>query len=167
MNSTQLITEAYEEYRARVVRYISYKISDEETARDLAQEVFLRLLEYSQLLYKSAMENFVFTIARNLVNDYLRRHYVKQEFDRYMMDYAPTASEEPLSGVVANDIAEMELRILKQMPRQRAIIYSLRRYEEKSAQEIADMLGLSRRTVENHLYIGIHYMRETLRQCIW
>lgn len=166
MNSTQLITEAYEDYRDKVVRYISYKISDEEAARDLAQEVFLRLLEYSQLLYKNAMENFVFTIARNLVNDYLRRHYVKQEFDRYMMDYAPSATDESLSGLIADDIADMERRILQQMPRQRAIIYSLRRYEEKSAQEIADMLGLSRRTVENHLYIGTHYMRETLRRCI-
>lgn len=165
MNSAQLITEAYEEYRDKVVRFISYKISDEETARDIAQEVFLRLLEYPQLLYKNAMENFVFTIARNLVNDHLRRHYVKQEFDRYMMDYAPV-SEESLNTVIADDIADMERRILARMPRQRAIIYSLRRYEEKSAQEIADMLGLSRRTVENHLYIGTHYMRESLRQCI-
>lgn len=102
MNSTQLITEAYEDYRDKVVRYITYKISDEEAARDLAQEVFLRLLEYSQLLYKNAMENFVFTIARNLVNDYLRRHYVKQEFDRYMMDYAPSATEESLSGLIGD-----------------------------------------------------------------
>ena len=78
MKSTdELIAQAYETYRDRVAGYINYRINDEEAARDLTQEVFLRMLEYSQLIYEEAMENFIFTIARNKVNDYLRHYYVR------------------------------------------------------------------------------------------
>jgi RNA polymerase sigma-70 factor (ECF subfamily) len=52
------------------------------------------------------------------------------------------------------------------MPQQRRTIYIMRRFDEKSAKEISEELNISRRTVENHLYIGVNQMREYLRACI-
>ena len=40
------------------------------------------------------------------------------------------------------------------------------RYGDKTSTEIAEALQLSRRTVENHLYIGRRDMREFFRKCI-
>ncbi|MEY8479616.1 sigma factor-like helix-turn-helix DNA-binding protein, partial [Bacteroides acidifaciens] len=38
--------------------------------------------------------------------------------------------------------------------------------EDKSSAEIAEEMQLSRRTVENHLFIGRREMREFFRKCI-
>lgn len=167
MKSTdELIARAYETYRDRVTGYINCRINNEETSRDLTQEVFMRLLEYSQLIYESAIENFIYTIARNIVNDYLRRYYVRREFDRYMHDYATVEDAGAESGVIARDLERIELQLVESLPRQRAAVYRLKRYEELSAKEIAERLGMSVRTVENHFYIGLKQVREVMAQCI-
>lgn len=167
MKSTnELIARAYENYRDRVNAYISVRVNDEETSRDLTQDVFMRLLDYSQVIYENAIESFIFTIARNIVNDHLRRHYVRQEFDRYMQDYAPVADVSLENSIVWRDLAALELKTVETFPRMRAAVYRLKRYEELPAKEIAQKLGVSVRTVENHYYAGLKQMRETLANVI-
>ena len=46
----QLIEDAYQEYRQSVASYIYYKIGNKETSEDLAQDVFLRLMDYRQIV---------------------------------------------------------------------------------------------------------------------
>lgn len=167
MKSTnELIARAYETYRDRVAGYISYRINDEEAARDLTQEVFLRMLEYSQLIYEEAMENFIFTIARNKVNDYLRHHYVRNEFDRYMHDYAPVAEDTTEQIVAYRELECIEQKCIASLPAQRAKVYMLKRYDDLSAKEISERLGMSVRTVENHYYMGLRQVRSAIAACI-
>jgi RNA polymerase sigma-70 factor (ECF subfamily) len=40
------------------------------------------------------------------------------------------------------------------------------RFQDKSAEDIAEELKLSRRTVENHLFISRKEVREFIRRCI-
>lgn len=161
-----LIEEAYTSYRDGVFRFILCRINDPDEAEDLTQDVYVRLMEYQQMLTEATLQNFVFTIARNLVNDHLRRYYKWQEISTYLYDMLPTQSNEMESRIVARDLAREEhLRVLR-MPKQRATIYSLCRYEEQGADEIADRLNLSKRTVENHLRLGRKEMRQYMALCI-
>lgn len=80
--SDRLITEYYEEYRRIVFFYICRRIDDRDDAEDLTQDAFLRLLEYRMMIRRDTLKYFLFTIVCNLVNDYLRRLYKKQEIDR-------------------------------------------------------------------------------------
>lgn len=167
MKSTdELIARAYDSYLDRVIAYVNSRINDLETSRDIAQEVFVRLLEYSQLIYESAIENFVYTITRNLVNDHLRRYYVRREYDRYVRDYIPTSEDVVERQVIAREIVSLEQSLVDEMPRQRAAVYRLKRYEELSAKEIAEQLGMSVRTVENHYYLGMKHIKEKLAACM-
>ncbi|MDE6450438.1 MAG: sigma-70 family RNA polymerase sigma factor [Muribaculaceae bacterium] len=167
MTSThELIAHAYETYCDRLIGFFQCRINDEETSHDLTQEVFVRLLEYSQYIYESQLENFIYTIARNLVNDHLRRYYVRREFDRYYRDYMPVSENNIEHTVVASDLERFESRFVDSLPRQRAAVYRLKRYEEMSAKEIAARLGMSVRTVENHYYMGLKQVRAVMADCI-
>ena len=69
-NSTktaQLVASAYEEYFDKVYRYIYFKINNREEAEDLAQDVFVRLMNYNQIICTDTIKFFIFTIARNLL----------------------------------------------------------------------------------------------------
>ena len=164
--TNELIARAYATYRDRVNAYIGFRVNDEETARDLTQDVFVRMLDYSQVIYENAIESFIFTIARNIVNDYLRRQYVRQEFDRYMHDYAPVADSSVEHGIIYRDLAALERSVVESLPRMRAAVYRLKRFDELPAKEIAERLGVSVRTVENHYYAGLKQMRESLANVI-
>ena len=45
MSSVQLITDSYQNYHRSVYLYILYKIRKDEDAKDLSQDVFLRLMD--------------------------------------------------------------------------------------------------------------------------
>ena len=83
-----------------------------------------------------------------------------------MYDFAVTSSNETEEAIIADDLASAEQRRLAIFPEQRRIVYTLSRYGDKIAIEIAEALQLSRRTVENHLFIGRREMREFFRKCI-
>ncbi len=166
MTSTQLITDAYTDYHRSVYLYIYYKINSKEESEDLSQDVFLRLLDYNQMLRPETVKFFIYTIARNLVTDYLRRHYKRQEMTSYIYDVVEYSSNETESGIIAHDLLVHEKMKLGMLPQQRRKIYVMHRFEEQSIPDIAIKLNLSRRTVENHLFISRKEIREYMQQCI-
>ena len=166
MKSTQLITDSYLSFHRSVYLYIYYKIDNKEEAEDLAQDVYLRLMDYKQMICEDTVKYFIFAIARNLVYDYLRRHYKKQEVTSYLYEHAVTYTNQTESKVIANDLAACEKHKLRLLPPQRRTIYAMSRFLDKSVSDISTELNLSHRTVENHLRLGRREMREYISQCI-
>ena len=164
--SDRLITEYYEEYRQSVFFYICRRIENRSDAEDLTQDAFLRLLEYRMMIRRDTLKYFLFTIVRNLLNDYLRRYYKRQEIDRYLYDMLPGETVEPESRMVADELRRLESRRVSALPEQRRKVYIMSRFQDKSAEDIAEELKLSRRTVENHLFISRREVREFIRRCI-
>ena len=144
--SDRLITEYYEEYRQSVFFYICRRIENRSDAEDLTQDAFLRLLEYRMMI--------------------LRRYYKRQEIDRYLYDTLPVTTVEPESRMVADELRRLESRRVSALPEQRRKVYIMSRFQDKSAEDIAEELKLSQRTVENHLFISRREVREFIRRCI-
>lgn len=165
-SSDNIITRSYEEYHQVILNYITYRITHRYEAEDLTQDVFVRLLDYRQMLRPDTVKYFLFTIARNIVTDYIRRYYKKQEIDSYLHDFTATSTNETEEKIIGNNLMEMEQMRLAAMPEQRRLIYALNRFEDKSSPEIATELNLSCRTVENHLFLGRRDMRDFFRNCI-
>ena len=164
--SDRLITEYYEEYRQSVFFYICRRIENRSDAEDLTEDAFLRLLEYRMMIRRDTLKYFLFTIVRNLLNDYLRRYYKRQEIDRYLYDTLPVTTVEPESRIVADELRRLESRRVSALPEQRRKVYIMSRFQDKSADDIAEELNLSKRTVENHLFISRREVREFIRRCI-
>lgn len=164
--STELIIQSYDVYRQQVCRYIYSRINDWADAEDLTQDVYLRLMDYKQLLCKDTVKEFVFTIARNLVIDYLRRYYKRQEVTSYIYDHTENVTNDMESRIIADDLEVCERRRMSLLPPQRSKIYRMSRYENKTVSDISEELNLSPRTVENHLFISRKEVREFMRKCI-
>lgn len=165
-NTNHLLEETYNSFCPVLINYIYHKIGNYESARDLAQDTFLRLMDCKQMLREDTVKNMLFIIARNLLYDYLRRHYKKQEVTAYYCDYAVITTDETESITIANDLLAHEQMKLFQLSSQRRKVYAMNRFQGKTILEISKELCLSRRTVENHLQAGRREIRKYIRQCI-
>lgn len=162
----QIVADAYEKHRLEILGYIRYKIVQKEEAEDLLQDVFIRVLDYSQMLRENTILSFLFTIARNIVIDFNRRHARRQVAFDYIYETRGEYDFSVTEHVHAQELMDLEQKRLQQFPAQRKLIYSLSRYDEKSVPEIAEILQISKRTVENHLLIGRKEMRDYIKCCI-
>ena len=119
------------------------------------------------MLRPETIKHFIFSICRNLVIDYLRRHYKMQEITSYFLDQIPTSINDVESQIIANDISTCEQERVLRLPMQRRKIYVMSRFRHKSSAYISACLGLSVRTVENHLFVSRKEIREYIQQCIY
>lgn len=162
----EAVGEAFGLYRDSLYRHIKSRINDADDAEDLVQEVFLRLLGHKGLLLVEGVKGLAYAIANNVVNDYLRHHYVKTAVHASIYESGSELSNETEETVIGRDLARLEASQLEAMPKQRRLIYMMRIHEGKSTKEIAELLSISTRTAENHFYIGIREMRACFSEAI-
>jgi len=161
-----IVADAYNKYHPDILSYITNRIIHKYDAEDLAQDVFLRLLDYKQMVRPDTIKYFLFTISRNIVTDHIRRYYKRQEFDAYIYETSASSTNETEETCIVKDILYVEKRKLDTFAPQRKIVYMLNRFEEKTVEEISIEMGLSRSTIENHLLLGRKEMRSYMRKCI-
>jgi RNA polymerase sigma-70 factor (ECF subfamily) len=74
---TDALAQIHDDYYGPIFRYIAFRVSDRETAEDLASEVFLRFLKAlrEQKAPQTTLRGWLFSVAAHIVSDYHRRHY--------------------------------------------------------------------------------------------
>ena len=156
----------YKKFYQIILNYIQFRIKDEDEARDLAQDVFIKVLEYKDMLREDTVKSFLFTITRNVLIDYMQRFYRKKGMDYWLAQEIQVSRNDTEEKVYMQELQQMEKSILSTFPFQRRIVYMMNAHEGKNITEIADKLHLSRRTVECHLFLGRRSMRQAIKACI-
>ncbi len=154
-----LIAETYMQMREPLKGYIRRRIDAPAVVEDLMQETFARILEYNTLLDARTLVRLVYTVARNLIVDYLRRHARSRVAQEYFARHAPRSSNRTADEIDLHELERTEERCLVGMSPRRAQIYRLYIQQGRSVEEISENLSLSRRTVENHIFTARSEMR--------
>ena len=80
----QLITNYYITHRDELLAFASSRLGDSRLAEDIVQDVFLRLLSTDKMITEVTLPALVYTITRNLINDYYRRHTTYEQYEHYI-----------------------------------------------------------------------------------
>ncbi len=162
LRQDDLIAQVYEAKRDAIIGYIYKRIGKRCEAEDLAQDVFMQLLGYTTLLNETTLTNLIYTVARNLTIDYLRRNIRSRNASDYLYYRGTRSSSVTEDQVAVNDLAEAENRQIFSMSPQKSKVYRLSVHEGMSAREIATLCNISHRTVEHHIYNSRREMRQAL-----
>lgn len=78
----------------------------------------------------------------------------------------PTGQTSPIEQIEASDLQLLIDMTVENMPPQRQAVYKLSRVEGLSNDQIAEKLGLQKKTVENHLNLALGEIRKVLKMFI-
>lgn len=145
-----------------LLSFLSFKLSCAETAGDIVQETYLRIANYPKTEEIKNPRAFLFRIANNLALDHLRKRAFQVKFNNQETDHEPLVreAEEPLTAI--NTIQQLEIleQLIEGLPFTCRKVFLLSRVEGKTYKAIGKELGISERTVENHVYKALKMLKE-------
>lgn len=152
----------YDRYGLKIHRFAFSYLKSEHDAEELVQEVFLKLWDKKAMLDSSLnIRSFIFKIAVNTIYDFIRRKNVEKAFHDFTLGNVEYANE-TWHEVVYNDMLGQIQGLIEKMPSQRQKIFNLSKEQGLTNDEIAESLGLSKRTVENQIYRATAFLKKNL-----
>lgn len=155
-------------YYPKVLAFITCIVKEQSDAEDIAQDIFVKIWERREMLpdHVTSLTGYIYRMSRNAALNKLRRsanmQYVS-ELDQHASDYSESASGTEIENeYYAREKALFIRLVVNRMPKQRRLIFEMSRYHGLDNQSIADILHISKKTVENHLSLALKELREAL-----
>ncbi len=165
-----LLDYLIEQYQYRLFRYLVMLTGSREAAEDLFQETWMRVLEKGhQYKPRWKFDTWLFTIARHLAIDFLRRRQ-PQSLDALLepSETGPRLELEDTTSTSAFELAfqgEEAVTIataMGRLPSSYREVLTLRFHEDMELDEIARVVDSPLSTVKSRLYRGLEALRNLL-----
>jgi RNA polymerase sigma-70 factor (ECF subfamily) len=165
----ELICDLIERYHYRLFRYLISLTGNREDASDIFQETWIRVLERGkQYKRKWKFESWLFTIARNLVIDRMRRNqkFVSlEDLPDATLESGPINRMEEAPAMLALARSETSDRVQAAMQHLSPVYREalvLRFQEELPLEEIARITAAPLSTVKSRVYRGLELLRDRM-----
>lgn len=146
----------YQRHRSELLAFLTRRVRCRETARDLLQDAFVRLM-HSDRAEVGNVRAFLYRIVNNLSIDHARRSQVRGVNDEQALEQLLTETSPERSAVAGNTLDHLE-RLIAGLPSPTREVFLLARVEQLSYKDIAARLGLEPRAVERHLNKALSHL---------
>jgi RNA polymerase sigma-70 factor (ECF subfamily) len=151
-------------HEAALVRYLTRAWPRRDEIHDLRQEAYIRVYEAARRRRPHAPKSFLFTTARHLMADRLRRARIVSieavgDLDDTIVPVEEISPERRLHA--RQELVRLARAFSVLPPRCREVVW-LRRVDELSQKEIASRLQISEKTVESHILNGMRLLADAL-----
>lgn len=146
-------------YYEKILTYCYYHCSDQEYAKDLTQETFIRFFtKLSDYRYKGKTLNYLYTIAGNLCKDYFKKKKEIPVEETELMEEV-YSKEHQMQDILTRISIE---QALKQLPDELKEVIILYYFQELKLKEIANILEIGLPLVKYRLKRAKTQLEEVL-----
>lgn len=144
---------SFRDHHRDLVRFLMRRLRCAFTARDLAHDLYLKLGDVDGAARIGNGRAYLFRMAANLATDHLRGEARRAEILQEARDILDGGAEwrTPERDVIARDELDRLRREVAGLPELSRRIFHLNRFEGRTHRDIAQQLGVSVTTVENHM----------------
>ena len=146
MNRKKDIEQLFRQHYAKMYNLARCILSDDDESKDVVSEVFAQILADDVVLVPGSEDGYLMRSVRNRCLNLIAHKSVKERVEKLLLDDADVILSE-----------ETDERLDRQL------IFRLRYLQEKSYQEVADEVGVSKVTVFNHLSKAMDWIKKQFK----
>jgi RNA polymerase sigma-70 factor, ECF subfamily len=163
-NDKKALDMLYNFYYPRLYSFAKGFLKVEDDINDILQDVFIKLWENRKNIKNVETFNaWIFTITKNTVISYFREKIKLTEFESRVREMATTEGYLTDTTAEYEDIKEKVGQLIEKLPDKRKQIFKLSREQGLSNKEIASEVGISVKTVEDHIMQAIRFLKDNLK----
>ena len=161
--SHQAFHQVFVAFYPKVFAFAMGFLKNTHDAEDNSQTVFIKLWTHREKLANvHDLDAYLYTITKNTVLNYIASQKA------FTIDISTVRDLEANHHSAQQQIEAQDLQLLiemivENMPTQRQTVYRMSREQGLSNDEIAERLGLQKKTVENHLNLALGEIRKMLK----
>jgi len=161
-----LFDEIFRQY-SKPLFYYAAKFVDDEAARDIVQDVFVKLWADRSITIKQSLNALLFTMIRNSCLQHLEKQKVR---NKYVESAKLKLQEEELlfymeekTSLIEQELENKLNEVLGNLPDRCRQIFTMSRFENKKNKEIAKELDISVKAVEKQITKALATIRTEMK----
>ncbi len=162
----------FRKYYVPLCSYARRYVGRKDVAEELVSETFFNIWKNRATLeIHSSVKGYLFHAVCNNSLNYLRKLRKEDCLEDYFkgnysenLGISVISEDLPSDSLIMKDLASTIDQAVNSLPPQQQIVFRLKRYEGKKNTEIAEIMGLSVKTVEMHLSKALLSMRHNLKE---
>lgn len=156
-----LFNKLFQKLAPDLYNFLYYKYGADNNPEDLVQEAFAKLWDNCGKVTPDKAKSFLFTVANNqMLNELSKKktvlNYKSQEPQK------SSTNESPEFVLEGKEFQDKLKKALEDLTEDQRVTFLMNRVEGKRHKEIAEILGVSRKTVEKRIYTTLKILQEKL-----
>jgi RNA polymerase sigma-70 factor (family 1) len=159
----QAFEKVFRQLYAPLCHYAHNLLHNKDEAEDLVQNTFVHFWEKRQeITVIGSLKAYLYKAVYNHSLNKIKHWGIRQEHQSYVQHSYTEASLD--HTLAATELQAGINKALSKLPEQCAKVFGMSRFDELKYQEIADILGISVKTVENQMGKALKIMRAELAE---
>jgi RNA polymerase sigma-70 factor (family 1) len=159
--------ELYNRYWDKLYSSAAKRVNESEIAEEIVQDFFTSLwVNREKLTIRTSFSSYVYSSVKYLVFNHYQKESVRKSYQEQLLQKVAiydNSTEDQITYKELNQIIDTEVKTL---PAKCRSVFELSRKEYKNNKEIALILGISEKTVENHLTKALRNLRLSVKDVI-
>ena len=161
--SQESFSDFFEYYFSRLIQFANTIVHSDLIAEEVVLDVFMKLWEKNLSGTIDNIETYLFIAVRNTAINTLKKeqkfHFdMLDDSDMQLVDYAPGAE----SSLIENEMFQALNQAVAGLPAKCKVIFKLIREDGLTRSEVAQILNISVKTVDNQIAIAVNKIAEKL-----
>lgn len=154
----------YEQHWNVIHRFVMKYLKCPDLSNDVTQDIFIRIWEgRADIPEISSLKSYLFIVARNAAFNVLKKASVQENLKEKIVLAAVASRNTTEDDLLSLEYLAHLKRAVETLPAQTQKVFSLCREEEKSYQEVSQMLGISKDAVKKHMVRSMKLLRLSIQ----
>ncbi|WP_020161435.1 RNA polymerase sigma factor [Methylobacter marinus] len=158
------ICQLFQDHRKSLSQFLVNRVRCPETAQDLCQETYLRLLRDNAVKHDENLIGLLFRVADRLAINYLKWQQHPRNSGIALDETLVCPRHLPDEVTALRQQCELLLDAIHSMPRKYRDVFLLRKIDELSYADIALKMGISEKTVQRRLVKAMLHCHEYMEK---
>ena len=162
----QWFDEIFRQY-SKPLFYYAVKFVDDEVAKDVVQDIFLKLWSDRSIIVRQSLNSLLFTMVRNsclqqLEKQKVRNNYIETTKLILQKEELLFYTEEQ-SSLIEQELEDKLNEVLNSLPDRCKQVFLMSRFENKRNREIGEELNISVKAVEKQITKALAIIRVEMK----